>query len=88
MGLDHDRVDKVPSFADRLQLLGELRVLRIALGGLSPNVCAAVEVAVNGIMQYVKEVKEGTFPDDDHSYTVNEAEYEKFAALVTKRRQI
>ena len=46
------------------------------------------EVAVNGIMQYVKEVKEGTFPDDDHSYTVNEAEYEKFAALVAKRRQI
>jgi len=39
-------------------------------------------------MQYVKEVKEGTFPDDDHSYTVNEAEYEKFAALVAKRRQI
>ena len=46
------------------------------------------EVAVNGIMQYVKEVKEGTFPDDDHSYTVDEAEYEKFAALVAKRRQI
>src|SRR5437667_6755377 len=46
------------------------------------------EVAVNGIMQYVKEVKEGTFPDDDHSYTVNEAEYEKFAAMVAKRRQV
>src|SRR2546421_4809663 len=46
------------------------------------------EVAINGIMQYVKEVKEGTFPDDDHSYTVNEAEYEKFAAMVAKRRQV
>jgi 3-methyl-2-oxobutanoate hydroxymethyltransferase len=46
------------------------------------------EVAVNGIMQYVKEVKEGTFPDDDHSYAVNEAEYEKFLAMVAKRRQI
>jgi 3-methyl-2-oxobutanoate hydroxymethyltransferase len=46
------------------------------------------EVAVGGIRQYVKEVKEGAFPDDDHSYTVNEAEYEKFAALVAKRRQI
>src|SRR5512133_3639136 len=46
------------------------------------------EVAVNGIIQYVKEVKEGTFPDDDHSYTVNEAEYEKFAAMVAKRRQV
>ena len=46
------------------------------------------EVAVAGIKQYVKEVKEGTFPDDDHSYTVNEAEYEKFAKMVAKRRQI
>src|SRR5438045_4795409 len=46
------------------------------------------EVAVNGIQQYVKEVKEGSFPDDDHSYTVNEAEYDKFASMVTKRKQI
>jgi 3-methyl-2-oxobutanoate hydroxymethyltransferase len=46
------------------------------------------EVAVAGITQYVKEVKEGAFPDDDHSYTVNDAEYDKFAAMVTKRRQI
>lgn len=46
------------------------------------------EVAVSGIRQYVKEVKEGSFPDDEHSYTVNEAEYDKFAALVAKRRQV
>ena len=46
------------------------------------------EVAVDGIRQYVKEVKEGSFPDDEHSYNVNEAEYEKFADLVAKRRQI
>jgi len=46
------------------------------------------EVAVSGIQQYVKEVKAGTFPDDDHSYTVNEAEYDKFAAMVSKRRHI
>lgn len=46
------------------------------------------EVAVGGIQEYVKEVKEGVFPDDDHSYTVNEAEYEKFAAMVQKRKQI
>jgi 3-methyl-2-oxobutanoate hydroxymethyltransferase len=46
------------------------------------------EVAVTGIQQYVKEVKEGAFPDDDHSYTVNEAEYEKFATMVEKRRQV
>ncbi len=46
------------------------------------------EVAVSGIRQYAKEVKEGSFPDDDHSYTVNPAEYEKFAAMVAKRKQI
>ena len=46
------------------------------------------EVAVGGIRQYVKEVKEGIFPDDDHTYGVDEAEYEKFAGLVEKRRQI
>jgi 3-methyl-2-oxobutanoate hydroxymethyltransferase len=46
------------------------------------------EVAVAGIAQYVKEVKEGTFPDDEHSYTVNDAEYDKFAAMVAKRRQV
>ncbi|MGB7939507.1 MAG: 3-methyl-2-oxobutanoate hydroxymethyltransferase [Pseudolabrys sp.] len=46
------------------------------------------EVAVNGIKEYVKEVKEGMFPDDDHSYTVNDAEYEKFVAMVAKRKQI
>ena len=46
------------------------------------------EVAVGGIRQYVKEVKEGIFPDDDHTYGVDEAEYEKFTSLVEKRRQI
>jgi len=28
------------------------------------------------------------FPDDNHSYTVNEAEYEKFVTMVAKRRQV
>ena len=46
------------------------------------------EVAVGGISEYVCEVKEGEFPDDDHSYGVDEAEYEKFAAMVEKRKQI
>lgn len=46
------------------------------------------EVAVGGISQYVKEVKEGTFPDDDHTYGVSESVYEEFAKLVQKRRQI
>ena len=36
----------------------------------------------------VREVKEGAFPDDDHSYSVNEDEYEKFLGLVEKRKQM
>ncbi len=46
------------------------------------------EHAVAAISQYVADVKSGRFPDDEHSYTVNDAEYEKFARLVAKRRQI
>ncbi|GLK68826.1 3-methyl-2-oxobutanoate hydroxymethyltransferase [Hansschlegelia plantiphila] len=46
------------------------------------------EVAVAGIRDYVREVKEGAFPDDDHSYSVKDEEFEKFAAMVEKRRQI
>jgi len=30
------------------------------------------EVAVKGITQYIAEVKSGAFPDDDHSYGVDE----------------
>src|SRR5438128_2990496 len=44
------------------------------------------EVAVKGISQYIAEVKGGTFPDDDHSYGVDEKEYEQFVRLVEKRR--
>ncbi len=46
------------------------------------------EVAVNGISQYVQEVKAGAFPDEDHTYGVNEAEFERFAAMVEKRKQM
>jgi 3-methyl-2-oxobutanoate hydroxymethyltransferase len=46
------------------------------------------EMAVQGIEQYIREVKEGQFPDEDHTYGVDEAELEKFAGLVEKRRQI
>ena len=45
------------------------------------------EVALNGIRAYVDEVKSGSFPDDEHSYGVDDAEYEKFVTLVEKRRQ-
>lgn len=46
------------------------------------------EVAVAGLSKYVSEVKAGTFPDDDHSYGVDEAEYERFVTLVEKRKQV
>jgi len=46
------------------------------------------EVAVAGLKQYVAEVKSGQFPDDDHSYTVKDEEYDKFLTMVEKRKQI
>jgi 3-methyl-2-oxobutanoate hydroxymethyltransferase len=46
------------------------------------------EVAVNGIKAYVNEVKAGTFPDGDHSYAVDQKEYERFLDLVEKRRHV
>jgi 3-methyl-2-oxobutanoate hydroxymethyltransferase len=46
------------------------------------------ELAVKGITQYISEVKSGTFPDDDHSYGVDEKEYERFVTLVEKRKHI
>jgi 3-methyl-2-oxobutanoate hydroxymethyltransferase len=45
------------------------------------------EVAVKGITRYIGEVKSGAFPDDDHSYGVDEKEYDKFLSLVEKRKQ-
>lgn len=46
------------------------------------------EVAIGGISEYVKEVKAGTFPDDDHTYGVDEAELEKSATMVEHRKQV
>jgi len=46
------------------------------------------EVAVQGIEAYVRDVKAGTFPDADHSYGVDDKEYERFLGLVQKRRQL
>jgi 3-methyl-2-oxobutanoate hydroxymethyltransferase len=45
------------------------------------------EVAVGGLRQFVAEVKAGGFPDDEHSYRVDESEFEKFLGLVERRRQ-
>jgi 3-methyl-2-oxobutanoate hydroxymethyltransferase len=46
------------------------------------------QVAVSGIEQYVKEVKEGNFPDDDHTNSIDDDVYDEFATLVEKRKQI
>ncbi len=45
-------------------------------------------VAVDGIKAYIDEVKTGAFPDDDHTYTVSDEEYEKFLTLVERRKQV
>ncbi len=44
------------------------------------------EVAVKGLQEYAAEVRSGAFPDDDHSYGVNEAELEKFVTMVENRK--
>jgi len=44
------------------------------------------EVAVTGLKEYIAEVKEGKFPDDDHSYSVDPVEYEAFLNLVERRK--
>ncbi|XDZ65932.1 3-methyl-2-oxobutanoate hydroxymethyltransferase [Alphaproteobacteria bacterium LSUCC0684] len=45
------------------------------------------DVAVKGVSQYVAEVKAGTFPDEDHTYGVDEKELDKFMTMVEKRKQ-
>jgi len=46
------------------------------------------EVAVAGLKAYAEDVRSGRFPDDDHSYGVDDKEYEKFLRLVEKRRHV
>ncbi len=46
------------------------------------------EVAVGGIKKYVEEVKGSIFPDDEHSYTTPDEEFEMFLTMVEKRKQI
>ena len=46
------------------------------------------EVAVNGLSSYVEEVKSGTFPDDEHSYSCEEAVVEEFASLIEARKHV
>jgi 3-methyl-2-oxobutanoate hydroxymethyltransferase len=44
------------------------------------------EVALAGLRAYADDVRSGRFPDDDHSYSVDDKEYEKFLRLVEKRK--
>ena len=46
------------------------------------------EVAISGLRAYAEEVRSGAFPDDDHSYSVDQSEYEKFLNLVERRRHL
>ena len=46
------------------------------------------EVAVEGIARYVAEVKSGAFPDDEHTYSVNPAEFEKFLGMIERRKAV
>lgn len=46
------------------------------------------EVAVKGIKDYANEVRNKTFPDDDHTYGVDDKEYEKFLTMIEKRKHI
>lgn len=47
------------------------------------------EMVVNGLREFVEEVKAGKLPDEDHSYAMqDQAEYEKFLAMVETRKQI
>ena len=46
------------------------------------------EVAVDGLSQYVKEVKEGVSPDEEHSYGADPEVVEAFADAIAKRRQM
>lgn len=45
------------------------------------------EVAVQGLSKYVDEVKQGAFPDDEHSYGVKDEEFERFMSMIERRRQ-
>ena len=49
---------------------------------------ALTEVAVGGIKDYVREVKEGTFPAEEHTYSVGDEMFDAFVSMVEKRRQI
>ncbi len=46
------------------------------------------EVAVDGLSRYVMEVKNGVFPDEDHSYSAKPEVVDAFRDMIEKRRQV
>jgi 3-methyl-2-oxobutanoate hydroxymethyltransferase len=50
----------------------------------SKHYAKLTDVAVNGIATFVKEVKEGSFPAEEHCYTVKDEVYDEFVALLDK----
>jgi 3-methyl-2-oxobutanoate hydroxymethyltransferase len=46
------------------------------------------EVAVEGLGRYVREVKEGIFPDDEHSYRAEPEVIDAFREMIERRRQV
>ena len=46
------------------------------------------EVAVRGLADYASEVRAGTFPDEDHSYGVDETVVTAFRDSLERRRQV
>lgn len=46
------------------------------------------EVAVKGLKDYAQDVRNGTFPDDDHSYGVEDAVVDAFCDRLERRRQV
>ena len=43
------------------------------------------EIAVEGLERYVREVKDGAFPGDEHTYAVDDAELERFEGMLARR---
>lgn len=43
------------------------------------------DLAVEAIADYAREVREGSFPDDDHSYHMKKGEVEKLQSLLARR---
>lgn len=42
------------------------------------------ELAVNAVQEYIKEVEDSTFPDESHSFTISDSEWEDFLSKAKK----